>query len=85
MKCAIAIARRSRQSDRSEKRCAKPRRRHAWPARRRDSRLRLRVTRCGDDARHRRLLNASLEQMKIVEEMRRTLREFRDMNKLRSS
>jgi hypothetical protein len=29
-------------------------------------------------------LDASLEQMKIVEEMRRTLREIRDVNKLDS-
>jgi hypothetical protein len=29
-------------------------------------------------------LDASLEQMKVVEEMRRTLREVRDLNKLHS-
>jgi hypothetical protein len=29
-------------------------------------------------------LHASLEQMKVVEEMRRTLREIRDVNKLDS-
>ena len=30
-------------------------------------------------------LNASLEQMTVVEEMRRTLREIRDVNKLDSN
>ena len=30
-------------------------------------------------------LNASLEQMRVVEDMRRTLREIRDVNKLDSN
>jgi hypothetical protein len=30
-------------------------------------------------------LNASLEQMQVVEDMRRTLREIRDVNKLDSN
>jgi hypothetical protein len=30
-------------------------------------------------------LNATLEHMKVVEELRRTLREIRDMNKLDSN
>jgi len=30
-------------------------------------------------------LNTSLEQMKLVEDMRRTLREIRDVNKLNSN
>ena len=90
VKPATSIARRSRPSDRSESGYGKPLRRRgprprvrAPQARRLGSRPRTRIKRwwtavlATADA-----LNATLEQMKVVEEMRRTLRELRAVNKL---
>ncbi len=86
MKSATIIARRSKQSDRNESGYGTPLRRRAPPAKRRGARPRLARQAVVDAVRATAdTLNASLEQMKVVEGMRRTLREIRDVNNLDSN
>jgi len=91
------IARRSKQSDRSESGCERPLRPRAFASE--EARIAAETARTASEearvateaARHavvdavRATADASLEQMHAVEEMRRTLRETRDLNKLDSN
>ena len=84
MKSATIIARRSKQFDRNESGCGTPLRRRAPPARRgaAESARQAVVDEVRATAE---TLNATLDEMKVVEGMRRTLREIRDVNNLDSN
>ena len=96
MRLVMIIARRSKQSDRNGSGCERPLRLReearmaAETARTASEEARVAT----DAARHAVVdavratadaLNASLEQMRVVEDLRRTLREIRDVNKLDSN
>jgi len=79
----IIIARRSKQSDRRESSCGTRLRRRISPTRKHALPRTLRGKAVVDAVRATvNTMHASLEQMQVVEDMQRTLREIKDVNKL---